>query len=99
MLSSNPYRKVFYKALSGIKIYLVDGERVKKKHIEFTEGSNGLVVNWIPKNEIWIDRNDKNRAAIIKHEVFEVLKMKKGMTYKKAHRLANIVEKKYRNKK
>jgi hypothetical protein len=94
---SNPFHKRFYKTEQGFKIFLVDGEKLKKKHIEFTEGSNYLVVKYIPKDEIWIDKYDKNIPAVIKHEVFEVLKMQKGMTYNKAHLLANRMEKKYRN--
>jgi hypothetical protein len=92
----NPFRKKFYKKISEFKIFLVDGELLKKKHIEFTEGTNFLVAKYVPKNEIWIDKYDKNIPAVIKHEVFEVLKMKKGMSYNKAHLLANKMEKKYR---
>jgi len=99
---SNPFKKRFYKTEQGFKIFLVDGERLRKKHIEFTEGTNFKVVRYVPKGQIWIDENLKSKPAdmkaVIKHEVFEVLKMQKGMTYNKAHLLANRMEKKYRNK-
>jgi hypothetical protein len=95
-----PLRKKYVKTISGIKIYLVNGEKIKLKHIEFVEGGNGYRYNWIPKNEIWIDEvfKGRQRQAIILHEITEVRKMKKGMSYEKAHKFSNEVEKKYRLK-
>lgn len=92
--------KKYHSTVEGLKIYLVPGERIKLSHIEFVEGGNGYRYKWIPKNEIWIDNvfKGKNLQAIIKHEVFEVKKMAKGMSYEKAHGLANKEEKKYRLK-
>ncbi len=103
MSLGNPYKKRFLKTQDGFKIFLIDGERLRKKHIEFTEGTNFMVQKYVPKNEIWIDENLKSKPkdllAVVKHEVFEVIKMQKGMSYEKAHGLANKMEKKFRNKK
>jgi hypothetical protein len=95
--------KKYLKTIEGLKIFTVNGERIKLKHIEFTEGGNGYVYSWIPKNEIWIDNifihKPSGLNAIILHEVAEVKKMKKGMSYNKAHAFANVIEKRFRNKK
>lgn len=86
-----------------LKIYLVDGEEVRKEHIEFVSGGHGFVYNYIPKDEIWIDENQKSKPAdmeaTIKHEIFEVRKMRdEGLTYEEAHELANDMEKEQRQK-
>jgi hypothetical protein len=85
-----------------LKIYLVDGNAVRREHIEFTMGGHGYVYPWIPIDEIWIDENLKDKpgdfAATLKHEVFEIRKMRdEGLTYDQAHELANVMEKKERN--
>lgn len=84
-----------------LKIYLVNGNEVRKDHIEFTMGGHGYVYDYVPKDEIWIDENLKSKPedmeATIKHEVFEVRKMRdEGLDYDTAHELANQVEKKVR---
>lgn len=96
------YRKHFYKTVKGLKVFTVDGERVRRDHIEFTEGGNGYVYNWIPKSEIWIDENMKSKPrdmkAVILHEAVEVFRMKrKRESYPVAHSRANIIESKFRN--
>ena len=84
-----------------LKIYLVNGNEVRKDHIEFTMGGHGYVYDYVPKDEIWIDENLKSKPedmeATIKHEVFEVRKMRdEGLDYDTAHELANQVEKEVR---
>jgi hypothetical protein len=86
-----------------LKIYLVDGNFVRKEHIEFTMGGHGYVYDYIPKDEIWIDENLKQKpddlAATIKHEIFEVRKMRdEGLSYDEAHELANDMEEQERAK-
>ncbi len=81
----------------NFKIYLVDGNKVRNDHIEFTMGGHGYVYDYVPKDEIWIDENLKSKPddmeATIKHEVFEVHKMRdEGMDYETAHNLANDIE-------
>lgn len=85
----------------GFNILLVDGEAVRKDHIEFTMGGNGYAYDWIPNNEIWIDENlsekPEDMEATIKHEIFEAKKMRdEGLSYEEAHELANEMEKKER---
>ena len=66
-------------------------------------GGHGYVYDYVPKDEIWIDENLKDKPddmeATIKHEVFEVRKMRdEGLTYEQAHELANNIEKRERQK-
>jgi len=96
--------KKYYGTQKSFKIYLVDGAKVRTfYHIDFTEGSNGYVKKYIPKNEIWIDnifsKKQKEVRSIILHEVSEAVLMRdKGFNYEKAHRIANAKEKKFRIK-
>ncbi|MDD5551321.1 MAG: hypothetical protein PHS34_08680, partial [Candidatus Omnitrophica bacterium] len=96
------YNKQFLREQDGSKIYLVNGEAVRKDHIEFTMGGHGYVYDWIPIDEIWIDEvlNPEDREYTINdHEIPEVRKMRdEGWSYEKAHEYANEIEKKARNK-
>jgi len=95
------YRKIFLREQEGLKLYLVDGEQVRKDKIMFVSGGHGYVYDWIPKDEVWIDDNQKDKPAdmeaTIKHELFEIGKMRdEGLDYESAHELANKMEKKVR---
>lgn len=87
----------------GMKIFEVDDNYIKTKiYADFTEGGNGYAYpNFVPMDEIWVakDKEQKNKEAIILHELAEVAKMKKGMSYDNAHEIANKKEMKYRIKK
>lgn len=94
--------KIFLREAEGLKIFLVDGEQVRKSHIEFVSGGHGYVYDWVPKDEVWIDENQKYKPndmeATIKHELFEIGKMRdEGLSYDDAHELANAMEKEVRN--
>lgn len=85
--------------MGDISVYLVDGASIRnKKETSFTIGSHWIVSKFIPKGQIWIDKSLKgiDRNALIIHEIFEIKKMEKGMSYKKAHALATTYEKKIR---
>ena len=92
--------KTFLREQDGVKIYLVDGEVVRKDHIQYVAGGHGYVYDWIPKDEVWIDENQKNKPedmeATIRHELYEIGLMKKGMDYDNAHEEANKIEIEYR---
>jgi hypothetical protein len=95
-------RKEFLREQEGLKLYLVDGEQVRKDKIMFVSGGHGYVYDWIPKDEVWIDDNQKDKPsdmeATIKHELFEIKKMRdEGLSYDDAHELANAMEKEVRN--
>lgn len=91
------------KPADRLKVYLVDGNLVRKDHIEFTMGGHGYIYDWIPKDEIWVDENlwekKDDLNATIHHEILEVRKMRdEGMTYDEAHEFANEKEEEVRNK-
>jgi hypothetical protein len=80
-------------------VLLVDGEAVRNKFdVEFTEGGNGYRYEFIPKNEIWIEKDldADERIDTLGHEWFEVKLMKKGETYDQAHQQASHFEEKMR---
>lgn len=80
----------------GICVYLVDGDCVKREHdADFVEGGNGQEVDWIPDDECWIDWNVRSEQwkFIAAHEITEMRLMRdRGMSYEKAHDIANEVE-------
>jgi len=98
------FLKQAHKELLGtageFKIWLIDGRFVRSKYdIEFTEGGHGLVYDYVPENEIWIDDDvvEKERKYVLLHELHERLSMKKGFTYPVAHAKALVVEWKARH--
>jgi hypothetical protein len=88
----------------GVKVYLVDGDRVRNdKNVEFIGGGNhpadtdpknptGMDC---PKNEIWVEKmlDPKEQIFILVHELTEYLQMRyHGLKYEKAHPIANSIE-------
>ena len=88
---------------NGLKIYLVDGESVRIDHIKYVAGGNGYAYDWIPKDEVWIDENQKDKPndmeGTILHELYEIELMKEGMSYDEAHELADAKESEFRKAK
>ena len=90
-------KKLLYTTLDGIKVYQVDDDYVKVNLYEdFTEGGNWEAYpEFVPIGEVWVanDKTPQNQEDIITHELTEVRLMKnKGMTYDKAHVIANRTE-------
>lgn len=95
-----PYTEVTTASISNImdeiKIKLVNGEKIRKKHIEFTMGGHGYVYDWVKENKIIIDNkmSENDIICTILHELIERTLMKfKNYSYNKAHKIANIIEK------
>jgi hypothetical protein len=86
--------------INGIKIELIDGNKVKTKYnMDFVEGGSDLVYKFIPAKTIWIDKaiTSEERPHIILHELIERHLMEKyNVDYEKAHDIANVFEKKSR---
>jgi hypothetical protein len=99
----------------GIKVYLVDGEWIRNNiSVVFGHGGHGLVHEFIPLDECWIDYkhtyiSNKERCSCrdrktnddidekyfnetMWHEVTELLEMKKGIPYWRAHITATRAE-------
>lgn len=82
----------------NLKVKLVDGAKVRAKHIDFVAGGHHLRYKWIPSGQVWIEKNLKgcDREATILHEVVEIREMRNGLSYEAAHRVANSFERRYR---
>jgi len=80
------------------KIKIVNGTKLRQKGVDFVFGGHHYVYKFIPKWEIWIEKAVPvtERKAIIVHEIEEYHKMEKGMSYPKAHAIANKKERKFR---
>jgi hypothetical protein len=80
----------------AVQVKEVDGGKVKVRHdMDFVEGGNSERYRFIPKNEVWVDKNlaPKERPFVKIHELIERARMKKGEPYEKAHKVANEAEK------
>lgn len=82
-----------------LTIFLVDGGVVRKTlDPNFCFGGHWKIYEYIPKNEVWIDRVvlPRERKYVIIHEMHELKLMKKGMNYNNAHDYASAAEKEAR---
>jgi hypothetical protein len=84
-----------------LKVWIVDGAYIRG-HIdeEFTNTGHHYHYSYIPKNELWIDREAKNdeRRFFIDHLLVEHRLMAKGMAYEKAIEEADRVERQERRR-
>lgn len=82
---------------NGIKVMLVDGDRVMLEHdMDYVIAGNGEEVHFIPRDEIWIDVNTAPHEWPFScyHEAVERRHMcYDKMNYEQAHTRANTVEK------
>lgn len=78
-----------------IEVYLVDGDCIKRDHdADYVEGANSEEADWIPENTCYVDWNLRSEQwpFVAAHEITEMRLMKDGMSYAKAHDIANEVE-------
>lgn len=97
--------KKFVKIQDEFKIFSVNGKWIRNNlSVTFNHGGHGLVHEFIPLDNIWIEtrhcdcncKNIKNGQKVstaffestIIHEITEFRLMKKGMIYWEAHQLA-----------
>lgn len=87
--------RLIKKIHDGLTVWLVHGRLVRSAFdIEFTEGGHDLVYRYVPKKEVWID-NDvvaSERLYVILHELYERSLMARGLSYKRAHNKASLLE-------
>ena len=92
----NGVDKTLWMTLGAIKVYLVNGKEVRtKKSIDFTQGGHWLVFDFIPENEIWIERmlDPQENVYTLGHELDELWDMAfKKKKYAPAHSDANQEE-------
>ena len=87
--------KRFYRSQQNFQIYLVNGEWVRNNlSIIFGNGGHGLVHEFIPLDEIWVDILTKfDFELVIKHEIVEFWAMTNDLPYWRAHLRALKAEK------
>jgi len=82
-----------------IDVFYVNGKAVRDIYkTDFSQGGHGYVYSWIPKNQIWIENEEKEETAfILAHEYSEMVMMRDlKMEYEDAHSVASKIEKKLR---
>lgn len=84
------------------QIILIDGSIVRQYlDPDFIFGGHGYVYDYIPKDEIWLDRHmDPEELPYIEHhECIEYDYMRNGATYDEAHDIATASDKQLRRQK
>jgi hypothetical protein len=79
----------------GLKVYLVDGHKVRDLYkTDFVEGGNGEVYPWVPRDEIWLEDtlSENEKEYTLMHETAERKLMQGGMGYDEAHKKASRIE-------
>ena len=89
------------KTFGIIKVYEVDGEKIRKDlDPNFTNFGQHYDFNYIPKNELWIDRENSTgeKNFFITHMLTELKLIENGMGPDKADDVACIIEEVERHK-
>lgn len=79
-----------------VEVWRVDGNVVRSLYkTDYTEGGHGYVYRWVPKHEIWVERDLHARELpyIVSHEYIELRLMRdEGLDYDTAHDICSKVE-------
>jgi hypothetical protein len=79
-----------------INVWLVDGNVVRSLYkTDYTEGGHGYVYPWVPKRQIWIEKDVARWEPpfLISHEYLELRLMRdEGIGYDHAHEIAAKIE-------
>lgn len=87
---------------NDFEVFYVNGKSVRDKFkTDFSQGGHEFVYDWIPKNEIWIEEEEKEEVQyILAHEYLELVMMRDlKMNYNDAHYKASEIEQKLRKSK
>lgn len=86
--------------VAGLKVRFVDGETVRVlADKDWTMGGHHYVYKYVPRREVWIDKDLPAQAAAttLYHELVErELQRRTGMSYDRAHDKALVEEHKLR---
>lgn len=89
-----------FKKVGPISIYWVHGEAVRSTYnSDWQDGGHGYTYHYIPKNEIWLDKelHGVDADAILLHEIHEMNRMRfYHWPYLRAHNESNVIEAKAR---
>jgi hypothetical protein len=99
-MMKKPYIKKFSE-ISGFKVWIVDGEYIRDNiDEEFTNFGQHYKFKFIPKNELWIDKErvPGEEKFFISYLLIENRLMAKGMSYSRAVGRGNIFERGERGK-
>lgn len=82
----------------NVTIWLVDGEQIRDRYVDFTMGGSDARYRFIPRGQVWIEvkLSLRDREATIRHELTERKCMLRGAGYDRAHDRANVVERVWR---
>jgi hypothetical protein len=90
------YVELYAITKDGTDVWLVNGEEVRNhSKVDFIEGGNDQVYDFIPKGQIWLEDglNSEELPYILYHEFTERALMRdKGMSYNQAHKIASDKE-------
>lgn len=79
-----------------VKVWRIDGNLVRSYYkTDYTEGGHGQVYPWVPKREIWVEKDLDRREVpfILSHEYLEMRLMRdEGIDYDTAHETAARME-------
>ncbi|MFS8131217.1 MAG: hypothetical protein ACMG57_04515 [Candidatus Dojkabacteria bacterium] len=86
----------FYMEIENVKVFLVDGFQIRNYFkTDFVCGGHGYVYSWIPKDEIWLEKQSsvEELPYTLMHEFVErtLMKVNNG-TYPDTHPIASKVE-------
>ena len=83
-----------------VQVWVVDGNLVRSYYkTDYTEGGHGYVYRWVPKDQIWIEKDlDRGELPyIVSHEYIEMRLMRDdGIEYDQAHEICSKLEFKLR---
>ena len=85
--------------VKNFTVYSVDGAYVRNTlNDAFYMGGHSLYYDFIPANEIWVEKtiDKKEIIFIVLHELVENKLMSLGVDYDTAHTVANLLEAKLR---
>lgn len=79
-----------------IAVWLIDGSLARTYYkTDYTEGGHGYVYRWVPRDEIWIEKDlhKDEFPFMVAHEYTELRLMRdKGIEYDRAHDISSRVE-------
>jgi len=106
ILKQDSWKTPFAVMPDNTKIFIVDGNHVRTNiFVDFVLGGHGYVYNFVPKDEIWVEKvqNNADEQYNLTHEIIEYLLMKNcKQDYDTAHDFTAKVEdilRKYNNQK
>lgn len=86
------YIKKYGSVGNDIIVWIIDGELARDLYkTDYVEGGHGYVYGWIPKDEIWIEKDiEEDEIPFVLHHEYVELKLMRdeGMEYQKAHKIA-----------